>query len=98
MTSTIKYDFRGVSSNVLDYGTQASITPTRDGWLAVEWKETSVSPLAISYITCNGANIVSSSGIGYVNGTNVVSAPVKAGRTYGVAVYRGSITSAKVYY
>lgn len=94
-----KQDFRGVDgTRYEDFGVQQNITPEHDGWWAVEWEEDSTSPLAIAYMSQNGALISCMSGIGYRTGTCIVSCPVKAGLTYNCTVYRGHAKTSKVYY
>lgn len=99
--STIKkdYDFRGVDgARYEDFGVTQNITPSHDGWWVVTWTETSNSPFAIAYISQNGIDIACMSGIGFVSGTCLVTAPVKAGLNYSVIAYRGSVKSSRVYY
>lgn len=82
-----------------NYGNVSTVTPEKDGWMRVVATTNSGQTIQpIIDITQNGDSI--GRGVGLtVSGSAVVAfAPVKAGTTYGITVYRASIQEVVLYY
>lgn len=85
-------------ARAVNYGTQATVTPERDGWLTATGSVTSAQSIApIIRILSEGSII--SEGVGLTSaGTQLnTGAPVKAGNTYTIQIYRASLYSVVLY-
>lgn len=82
----------------INYGTSASVTPSRDGWLvAIGTVQETQTIQPIIRLIQNGKRI--SEGIGLTtNATSLTTAaPVKAGLTYTVELFRCTLTNVTLY-
>ena len=82
----------------VNYGTATSLTPSRDGWLVVIGYS-STANTAAPIIRIKDTNAIIGEGVGLVqaNTACTATAPVKAGRTYTIEIYRSTIQSVYLY-
>jgi len=85
-------------SNRVNLGTATSLTPSRDGWLVVIGYS-STANTAAPIIRIKDTNAIIGEGVGLVqaNTACTATAPVKAGRTYTIEIYRSTIQSVYLY-
>lgn len=85
-------------SQRVNYGTATSIKPSRDGWLVVTGfsaETNTVSPI----VRIKDTNSIIGEGVGLIqaNTACTATAPVKAGRTYTVEIFRSTVQSVYLY-
>lgn len=85
-------------SKRVNYGTATSIKPSRDGWLVVigfSADTNTVSPI----VRIKDTNSIIGEGVGLIqaNTACTATAPVKAGRTYTVEIFRSTVQSVYLY-
>lgn len=93
-------DFHGCDPNRYEVLSGSTVTPTRNGWLVVAATAQSSSGLApIARIGTAGGSIFGQNlGIVSQGSMFVTYAPVKAGVTYTISVWRADISSVVNYY
>ena len=85
-------------SRAISYGAVTSVTPSRDGWLvAVSGVSEAQTVPPVIRIMQDGSRIAE--GIGMTSSGTTVScgAPVKAGKTYTIEIYRITLGSVTLY-
>ena len=85
-------------SQRVNYGTATSVKPSRDGWLVVigySSSENTVAPI----VRIRDTNSIIGEGVGLLqaNTACTATAPVKAGRTYTVEIFRSTVQSVYLY-
>lgn len=92
--------FRGADgSRSQDFGTNTSITPTKDGWLRVSFttEQTQTIPPVVT-VAQNNQVVGYGQGLTTANTTASMFIPVKAGLTYIVTIYRCALASIILFY
>ena len=85
-------------SKRVNYGTATSVTPSRDGWLVVIGYSSTANTVA-PIVRIRDTNAIIGEGVGLVqaNTACTAAAPVKAGRTYTVEIFRSTVQSVYLY-
>ena len=85
-------------SNRVNLGTATRVKPSRDGWLVVIGYSSSANTVA-PIVRIRDTNAIIGEGVGLVqaNTACTATAPVKAGRTYTVEIFRSTVQSVYLY-
>ena len=85
-------------SQRVNYGTATSVKPSRDGWLVVVGFSADTNTVA-PIVRIKDTNSIIGEGVGLIqaNTACTATAPVKAGRTYTVEIFRSTIQSVYLY-
>lgn len=85
-------------SNRVNLGTATSVKPSRDGWLVVIGYSSSANTVA-PIVRIRDTNAIIGEGVGLIqaNTACTATAPVKAGRTYTVEIFRSTVQSVYLY-